>query len=98
MRGLLQREISILNSYVNCLKVLTSKFQDTEVILWDVVAETGKARFSGHKGAITSVLFVNSKNCVISTSKDTFTKFWDIETKHCFKTLGGHQMEVCMVF
>lgn len=68
--------------------------QDTEVILWDVVAETGIARFSGHKGIVTSVLFINGKNCIVSSSKDTFVKFWDIETKHCFKTLGGHQMEV----
>lgn len=68
--------------------------QDTEVILWDVVSETGIARFSGHKGVITSVLFINGKNCIVSSSKDTFVKFWDIETKHCFKTLGGHQVEV----
>ncbi|KAI8435791.1 hypothetical protein MSG28_004019 [Choristoneura fumiferana] len=73
---------------------LTNNEVDTEVILWDVVSETGIARFSGHKGVITSVLFINGKNCVISSSKDTFVKFWDIETKHCFKTLGGHQMEV----
>lgn len=74
------------------------EFQDTEVILWDVVSETGIARFSGHKGDVTSVLFINGKNCVISSSKDTFVKFWDIETKHCFKTLGGHQAEVLLLF
>lgn len=62
------------------------------------MSETGIARFSGHKGAITSVAFINSKNCAISTSKDTFVKFWDIETKHCFKTLGGHQTEVVTIY
>lgn len=78
----------------DCIILSIFLLQDTEVILWDVVSETGIARFSGHKGVVTSVLFINSKNCIISSSKDTFVKFWDIETKHCFKTLGGHQMEV----
>ena len=34
------------------------------------------------------------KNVVISCSKDTFVKFWDLRTHHCFKTLTGHLAEV----
>ena len=34
------------------------------------------------------------KNIVISSSKDTFVKLWDLTTQHCFKTLTGHLGEV----
>lgn len=33
-------------------------------------------------------------NIVISSSKDTFVKFWDLDTEHNFKTLVGHRSEV----
>ena len=29
------------------------------------------------------------------SSKDTFVKFWDLDTQHCFKTLVDHRSEVC---
>lgn len=28
------------------------------------------------------------------SSKDTFIKFWDLDTQHCFKTVLGHRTEV----
>lgn len=28
------------------------------------------------------------------SSKDTFVKFWDLETQHCFKTIVEHRSEV----
>ena len=31
--------------------------------------------------------------CVFS-SKDSFVKWWDLDTQHCFKTLVGHRSEV----
>jgi len=33
-------------------------------------------------------------NIIISSSKDTFVKFWDLDTEHNFKTLIGHRSEV----
>lgn len=33
-------------------------------------------------------------NIIISSSKDTFVKFWDLDTEHNFKTLVGHRSEV----
>lgn len=33
-------------------------------------------------------------NIIISSSKDTFVKFWDLDTEHNFKTLTGHRSEV----
>jgi WD40 repeat protein len=64
------------------------------VIIWDLVAEKGKLRLSGHKGVVTQVCFMNELPVVISSSKDTLVKFWDLDTGHCFKTLVGHKAEV----
>ena len=33
-------------------------------------------------------------NVLVSSSKDTFVKFWDLTVQHCFKTLAGHVTEV----
>lgn len=33
-------------------------------------------------------------NIIISCSKDTFVKFWDLDTEHNFRTLVGHRTEV----
>lgn len=62
--------------------------------MWDTVAESGLCRLQGHKGPITKVAFMDNQNVLISSSKDTFVKFWDLSTQHCFKTLTGHRTEV----
>lgn len=49
---------------------------------------------SGHKGAVTKVAFMKEQNIVISSSKDSFVKFWDLDTEHCFNTIVDHQTEV----
>ena len=47
------------------------------------------------QGQVTSVKFLETqKNVVVSCSKDTFVKFWDLTTQHCFKTLTGHLGEI----
>jgi U3 small nucleolar RNA-associated protein 12 len=43
---------------------------------------------------VTAVCFLESQNVVVSASKDTFIKFWDLSNQHCFKTLTGHVTEV----
>ncbi len=43
---------------------------------------------------MTAVCFLESQNVVVSASKDTFIKFWDLSNQHCFKTLTGHVTEV----
>lgn len=58
------------------------------------MAETGICRLSGHKGVITKLVFMKEHNIIISASKDTFVKFWDLDTEHNFKTLVGHKSEV----
>jgi WD40 repeat protein len=77
---------------INC-KYLCA-LQDTEMIVWDIIAECGQHRLSGHKGAITQVCFMQDVPVLISSSKDSLVKFWDLDTGHCFKTLVAHKAEV----
>lgn len=73
---------------------LATGSKDTDVVVWDLIAESGLFRLSGHKGSVTQVRFMSSRNILVSSSKDTFVKFWDLANGHCFKTLTGHVTEV----
>ena len=47
------------------------------------------------KGPVTGVIIMATQpHVVISCSKDSFVKFWDLRTQHCFKTLTGHLGEI----
>jgi U3 small nucleolar RNA-associated protein 12 len=46
------------------------------------------------QGPVTAVRFIECQNVVVSASKDTYVKFWDLSNQHCFKTLAGHVTEV----
>lgn len=69
-------------------------FQDTDIIVWDTVAEVGVCRLMGHRGPVTQLAFMTKEPVLLSSSKDTFVKFWDLNTHHCFRTLTGHHTEV----
>lgn len=63
-------------------------------MVWDTVSESGLCRLTGHRGPITQIVFMGQQQVLISSAKDTFVKFWDLDTQHCFKTLVGHRTEV----
>ena len=47
------------------------------------------------QGPVTGVMFLESQpGVVLSCSKDSFVKVWDLSTQHCFKTMTGHLGEV----
>src|SRR5258706_2788868 len=60
----------------------------------------------GHRGQITAIQFVDatpdaaststyhSPGYVLTASKDTFLKLWDLSTQHCIQTIVGHRSEV----
>lgn len=73
---------------------MVSGSKDTNIIVWDTVAEAGMFRLSGHKGPITRCCFLERENLLVSGSTDSLVKFWDLDTQHCFKTLTGHRSEV----
>ncbi|XP_058130598.1 WD repeat-containing protein 3 [Anopheles ziemanni] len=86
--------VSALNFDLLGLK-LASGGLDNDVVVSDVVAQTGKCRLTGHSAPITQVCFMQRYHDVIVTSsKDTQIKFWNVETHCCFKTIVDHRTEV----
>ncbi|KAF8341630.1 uncharacterized protein EI90DRAFT_3279024 [Cantharellus anzutake] len=85
---------------------LASGSQDTDLIIWDVLAETGLYRLRGHRDQITAIKFLDltsnaaststlsSSGYVLTSSKDTYVKLWDLSTQHCIQTVVGHRSEV----
>ena len=60
--------------------------------MWDIISEQGICKLSGHKGEITCCRFLN--NILISSSKDTFIKLWDLNLQCVIQTLTGHPSEI----
>ncbi|KAF9247204.1 WD-repeat-containing protein [Melanogaster broomeanus] len=84
---------------------LASGSQDTDLIIWDIVAEAGLYRLRGHRDQITAIRFLappelpststaSSTHFLLSTSKDTLMKLWDLSTQHCMQTVVAHRSEV----
>ncbi|KAI0776016.1 WD-repeat-containing protein [Trametes elegans] len=86
---------------------LASGSQDTDLILWDVVGESGLYRLRGHRDQITAIRFVRpaaqsapstsagtTPGYLLTSSKDTFLKIWDLQTQHCIQTVVAHRSEV----
>ena len=74
--------------------LLASGSFDTDIVVWDVVAEVGLYKLRGHKDAITGCLFLERSQRLVTSSKDTLVKVWDHETQHCVQTCVGHRNEV----
>lgn len=87
---------------------LASGSRDTDLIIWDIISESGLYRLKGHKDQITCLAFLNPKEVkeeeidvgvssegyVLSSSKDTLIKLWDLSAQYCRETLVGHRSEV----
>lgn len=70
--------LALHRSAINCLRFdesglkLASGGLDTDIVISDIVSQTGKSRLVGHKGAITDICFTSRfENILISSSKDT---------------------------
>ncbi|KAI9486509.1 MAG: WD40-repeat-containing domain protein [Benjaminiella poitrasii] len=87
---------------------LASGSRDTDLIIWDIISESGLYRLKGHKDQITCLAFldpkkvdmedtevgVSSEGYVLSASKDTLIKLWDLSAQFCRETLVSHRSEV----
>ncbi|KAJ3511496.1 hypothetical protein NLJ89_g4068 [Agrocybe chaxingu] len=85
---------------------LASGSQDTDLILWDIVGEAGLYRLRGHRDQITAIQFLAIANnqsststaaatgLLLTASKDTFMKVWDLSTQHCTQTVVAHRSEI----
>lgn len=70
--------LALHRTAVNCMRFdktssqLASGGLDTDIVISDVVTQTGQSRLIGHKGPITDVCFMSIfENILISSSKDT---------------------------
>lgn len=78
---------------------LASGSKDTDIILWDLVAEIGLFRLRGHTDQITSLHFLfpstellnasglsEHAGFLLTTGKDALIKVWDLASQHCIET------------
>jgi U3 small nucleolar RNA-associated protein 12 len=78
---------------------LASGSKDTDIIIWDLVSEVGLIKLRGHRDQIVGLEWLypqtedGNKNLsdsgaafILSTSKDSTIKLWDVESKHCLET------------
>ncbi|KAH9258046.1 hypothetical protein BASA81_003609 [Batrachochytrium salamandrivorans] len=72
---------------------LATGSRDTFVILWDVIGEVGLFRLNGHRDEVTCLRF-SANTMLVSSSKDTTIKLWDLESQHCEKTIADHSQSV----
>ncbi|XP_032577011.1 WD repeat-containing protein 3 [Drosophila sechellia] len=88
--------VSILRYDLQGMRLVSGGL-DTELVVVDVVEQAGRARLSGHNAAITDAHFLQrlvDESIVVSCSKDTQIKFWNLETQFCFKTIVDNRTEV----
>ncbi|KAI8045050.1 WD repeat-containing protein 3 [Drosophila gunungcola] len=88
--------VSILRYDMQGMRLVSGGL-DTELVVVDVVEQAGRARLSGHNAAITDAHFLQrlvDESIVVSCSKDTQIKFWNLETQFCFKTIVDNRTEV----
>lgn len=75
--------------------LLLSGGNDNDLVVYDVVDQLGKCRLTGHSAPVTDACFYDPMNdVVITSSKDTQVKFWNIETQYCFMTIVDHRSDV----
>lgn len=82
---------------------LASGSRDTNVVLWDVIAEVGISRLKGHRDQVTALRFLSlggeggqegsDVTHLLTTSKDSYLKLWEISTSHCVETHTAHRGE-----
>lgn len=78
---------------------MASGGQDTDIVIIDIVSESGKCRLTGHSGPITDTCFYeatkNTENeIVISSSIDKQIKLWNLKTQCCFRTIVDYATEI----
>ncbi|KAI3386032.1 hypothetical protein SNEBB_005632 [Seison nebaliae] len=72
--------------------IAASGSKDNIIIIWDMIENSGLYQLISHHGPITSLRFL--KGNLISSSKDTTMKLWDLSTKHCYGTITEHEKEI----
>ena len=72
----------------NGSNILATGGRDTEIVVWDTLAEVGVCRLTGHKGEITGLVFLSRSDLLVSSSKDGTIKVWSIKLQLCVQTIA----------
>jgi U3 small nucleolar RNA-associated protein 12 len=96
-------------AFSSCGTMLASGSRDTDVIHWDLISEQGLCRLRGHRDEVTDCAFLVRPNAagapherdlnrrqslLVTSSKDTMLKVWDLITRRCLQTVIGIRSEV----
>lgn len=75
--------------------------QDTYIVVYDLVSDQAQYKMKGHKEQITELALFKMKNpylkgktqqILVSSSKDGFLKFWDLEQQSCVSSFSDELM------
>ena len=75
--------------------------QDTYIVVYDLVSDQAQYKMKGHKEQITELALFKMKNpylkgktqqILVSSSKDGFLKFWDLEQQSCISSFSYELM------
>jgi U3 small nucleolar RNA-associated protein 12 len=96
-------------AFSSCGTMLASGSRDTDIIHWDLIAEQGLCRLRGHRDEVTDCGFLvrpaaagaphereltGRQSLLVTSSKDTMLKVWDLRTRRCLQTIVGIRSEV----
>ncbi|CAD7941104.1 unnamed protein product [Amoebophrya sp. A120] len=68
-------------------QLLASGGFDTDIVVWDALAEAGVCRLRGHRDRVTGLSFLSADR-VVSCAKDRCVKLWDVATQVCLQTIA----------
>lgn len=78
-------------------KLLAAGTTTGEVRLWQAVALTPLATYSGHADEVRSVAFSPDGRLLVSGSEDFTLRVWETSTGHCLHVLRGHTHQIYSV-
>jgi U3 small nucleolar RNA-associated protein 12 len=72
---------------------------DGDIFVWDMLTMTALCRIKAHKDVVTGVEFLyrGTQRLLVSVSKDTLLKVWDVDSHQCLQTIVGHRCEIWAV-
>lgn len=93
------KQFSLHKSAITSLEfnknILASGSKDTNILIWDLIAETVLYKLSGHKDSIYKLSFFCLKfqnydevDVLLSASKDNTIKLWNIKTQETLQTIA----------